>query len=83
MGDLNDKLRAKWAAKAEEQLKHRRIVSCRYMLPEELELLGWDNSPLVIQLDDGTLLYASSDDEGNNAGALFTTLDRLPTIPVI
>jgi hypothetical protein len=34
-------------------------------------------------LDNGEMLYPSSDDEGNGAGALHTTIDELPIIPVI
>jgi hypothetical protein len=38
---------------------------------------------VVLTLDDGTQLYPAADDEGNNAGALFTTLADLDTIPVV
>jgi hypothetical protein len=37
----------------------------------DVEALGWDRSAVMLVLDDGTLLYPSSDDEGNDAGALF------------
>jgi hypothetical protein len=33
--------------------------------------MGWARRPLVIELDDGTLMFASRDDEGNDGGALF------------
>ena len=32
--------------------------------------LGWDKFPWVIEFTDGTFLYAQSDDEGNDGGAL-------------
>lgn len=49
----------------------RTIKGVRYMQPDELAAIGWHESTLVLILDDNTLLYASSDDEGNGAGALF------------
>jgi hypothetical protein len=33
--------------------------------------LDWYSRPIIIQLSDGTMVFPSSDDEGNNAGALF------------
>jgi len=35
---------------------------------------GWYKSPLVIHLNDRTILFASSDDEGNNGGAIFANV---------
>lgn len=60
-----------WVEYAEKKMKGRKIVSCRYLSPEEAEQMGWSHRPVVIQLDDGTLLFPSRDDEGNNGGALF------------
>lgn len=42
---------------------------------EMLEALGWEEDcykgrPVVIEFDDGTILYAASDDEGNSYGIL-------------
>jgi hypothetical protein len=48
-----------------------------------MENLGWDKSGIVLMLDDGTYIYPSRDDEGNGAGALFTSHADLPVIPVI
>ena len=50
---------------------------------KEQEALGWYNSSLVIFFTDGSYLFPSQDDEGNGAGALFTSFKELPTIPVI
>ena len=36
--------------------------------------MGWDYQPLELFLDNGTILTPSMDDEGNNAGALFTNI---------
>lgn len=49
----------------------RKIVGARYMLPNEARNHGWHRRPLVLILDDGTAIYPSSDDEGNDAGAIF------------
>lgn len=38
---------------------------------------------MVMELDDGNIVYASSDDEGNEAGALFTNNDKEPVLPVL
>ena len=72
-----------WIKKATVILKGRKIVDVRYLGDDELKLLDWNQRAIVLQLDDGTLIFPSRDDEGNGAGALFTTHDKLPTIPVI
>ena len=59
-----------WNEQAEKAFKGRRIVSARYMDKKEARKHGWSRRPLVL-LDDGTAIYASSDDEGNDGGALF------------
>ena len=78
-----------WENKAVELLQDRTVHAVRYLSKEELEGLGWRASTLVMQLNDPegkkepVLLFSSRDDEGNDAGALFTDDDDLPTIPVI
>lgn len=72
-----------WGEKAAALLVGRTIKSVRYMTEKEREGLGWPNRSLVIALDDGNHIWPSADDEGNGAGALFTTDIRLMTIPVI
>jgi hypothetical protein len=50
----------------------RRIVLERAMTPEELEGEGWDDRHgWALVLDNGNVLYASKDDEGNGPGAIF------------
>jgi hypothetical protein len=63
-------LKAKWA-KILQPLVGRTIVAVRYMTEAEEAQQMWSNAAVVIQLDDGTLLFPSADDEGNDAGALF------------
>ena len=48
-------------------------MSIRHMTDEELDYQGWDgNEPImVLELDDGSILYPSKDYEGNDGGAIF------------
>tara|TARA_R110002074_G_scaffold64529_2_gene154061 strand:- start:1241 stop:1489 length:249 start_codon:yes stop_codon:yes gene_type:complete len=73
----------RWEKDVRKLLLNRTIVKVRYLTDEEVEDLGWYAKAIVLHLDDGTLIYPSRDDEGNDAGALFTTNEDLPTIPVI
>jgi uncharacterized protein YaeQ len=60
-----------WIKKAESVLLNRKIVNVRYMDDEEMEMVGFtSHRPLVLQLDDKTIFYPSSDDEGNDGGAI-------------
>jgi hypothetical protein len=61
----------KWLKKAESVLLNRKIVKVRYMDDDEMELVGFhSHRPLVLELDDKTLIYPSRDDEGNDGGAI-------------
>lgn len=62
----------------------RTIKSIRYLTRQEMDNLAWYSSAIVIELSDGTLLWPSADDEGNNAGALFlqpSTIAKLNGVP--
>jgi hypothetical protein len=51
-----------------------KIVKVRLMTKAEAELEGWDidhDTPPVIVLDTGAIIYPSSDPEGNGPGMLF------------
>lgn len=72
-----------WGDKVAKELVGKTIVAVRYLTDEEREDLDWYNRSIVLQLSDGTLIWPSQDDEGNGAGALFTTIESLPTVPVI
>ena len=60
-------------------LTNRKIVCVRALTEEELEYLDWQPAPLErpagLQLDDGTLLIASQDFEGNGPGVMFQLTD--------
>ena len=73
------------ARAAHEMLVGRTIVRVGYMPASEAELVGWPDRPAVLELDDGTVLYATCDEEGNGAGVLMAEgkrrevcLGRLP-----
>lgn len=67
----------------EAKLKGRTISHVRYMTKKEAQKYGWFNRPLVIFFEDGSYIMSSSDDEGNDGGALFTSIPDLDTIPVM
>lgn len=52
----------------------QRIKEVRKMTAAEAKAEGWETehkvAPVIV-LEDGTKLYASSDEEGNNVGMLF------------
>lgn len=73
----------RWTASVKNLLVGRKITAVRYMTAKEVETLGWNSKGIVLQLDNGLLVFPSMDDEGNDAGALFTSDEKLPTIPVI
>lgn len=54
-----------------KQLVGRKIVAASYMSAEEADATGWSHRAVVLQLDDHSLLFPQSDDEGNDAGVLF------------
>jgi hypothetical protein len=61
----------RWEKYAEEHLLNKKIVKVRYMLPQEQEATGFYRKALIMVLDDGSMIFPSADDEGNDAGALF------------
>lgn len=81
MSDIAE-LDAHWTKIAQKQLVGRKIRSVRYMTNEERDQLGWFRRPVIIELDNGHLIWPSADDEGNDGGAIFTTDERQPILPV-
>ena len=49
----------------------QRIVKVRPMTEEEKRHEGWSHDTVVIELNNGILLYPSRDEEGNDAGTIF------------
>lgn len=59
-----------------EQWIGKTIKSIRPMSEAEIEAEGWGGltrgyAPVVIEFTDGSIIYASQDEEGNGPGALF------------
>lgn len=78
-----ENLDARWNGIARALLVGRRIVEVGYMTRPEAEGLGWSKRPVVLILDDGTQVYPSMDDEGNDGGSLFTSSHDHPVLPVL
>jgi hypothetical protein len=71
-----------WNDKAAERLVGRTIVLASYMTLDEAEEMGWASRPIVLQLDNGDLIFPQADDEGNEGGALSTNAGVLPVLPL-
>lgn len=78
-----DFLQIKWASEARKILVGRTIAAVRYMTEEEAADSDFYSSPIVIIFDDGSYIFPMRDDEGNDAGALATSNEDTPTLPVI
>ena len=72
-----------WSDKVAKALVGKTIVKVDYITNLDAKILGWHGRSIALILNDGSVLYPSADDEGNDAGALFTTIEGLETIPVI
>ena len=60
-----------WNDYAKKHLEGRTIRAVSYMTDAERDNNQWSYRGLVIEFTDGTMIYPSQDDEGNEAGALF------------
>ena len=74
----------RWTDYAKKHLLNRKITAVRYLTKDEAKGLGWYQRSLLLQLDNGTIIFMSKDDEGNDGGALFgQSEDGELTFPVI
>lgn len=73
----------KWEADIKNFLRGKTIKTVRYMSEEEAKQYDWYSRPLAIFFTDGTFIFPMMDDEGNDGGALATSDDQLPVIPVM
>jgi hypothetical protein len=71
-----------WEQKITSLLVGQKIVAVRYQTEEEMNDFDWYAKGLLIDLDDGTQLLVMQDDEGNGPGAIATSSEELPIIPV-
>lgn len=79
----NDASLERWNKTAADLLVGKKIKSVSYMDDKELDAHMWERRALVIELEDGTCIYPSADDEGNDAGVLFTTSKEVPALPAL
>ena len=64
-------LTKKWTKYAKDRLVGRKIVSVRYLDSKECDKdFGWYKRPITFTLDDGKVIIAQMDDEGNDGGVL-------------
>jgi hypothetical protein len=68
-------IEARWNREAAECLLGRTVVYVRYMTEEEAARYDWFSRPVMIKFDNGLILIPATDDEGNDAGALFMEWD--------
>ena len=67
----DEALKKMWATSFKKHLVGKKITNIRYMTKQEKDDWMWSRCAIVIELDDGQGLIPWSDDEGNNAGALY------------
>ena len=79
----NNELSEAWQKRINKYLVGRTIVKVEYCSEELADQQGWHCQPIQILLDNGTWLTPTSDDEGNNGGAIHTNIKELPIIPII
>lgn len=71
-------------AKITSHILNKKIVMIRYMTDSEMHIFKWSKKSIIFQLEDGTLLFPSIDEEGTNAGSIQILLDNnLSVIPSI
>lgn len=70
---MSDKkiIETRWTTAANKHLKGKKVRSVRYLTEEEQDDLGWYSRAVVIEFEDGSLIFPSKDDEGNGAGSIF------------
>ena len=71
-----------WTGDATKIFKGKTVRKIEYLTDDEMNHMGWYSRAPVIVFTDGSWIIASSDDEGNEAGALFTSAPKMNVIPV-
>jgi|TARA_Y100000356_G_scaffold128505_1_gene128519 hypothetical protein len=70
-----------WEKEISKFLVGKKIKRVEYLTEENGG--SWNQLPLAIVFTDGSWIFPMADDEGNNGGALATSSEELPTIPVM
>ena len=80
----NAELREHWGNLASNFLVGKTIRRVRYLNDREREDIAWNHSGIVIEFTDGHWIVPMSDDEGNDAGAIWTSSQsEINVIPVV
>ena len=75
----------KWTKVASDILVGRTITEVAYLTKTEAEEdFGWHKRPITFTLDNGTIIIAQMDDEGNDGGVLTClTESKEEVLPVL
>ena len=71
-----------WSGDATKIFKGKTIAKIEYLTDKEVDDMMWNSRAPVIMFTDGHWMITSMDDEGNDAGALFTSSKQMEVIPV-
>ena len=71
-----------WTKDVEKLLLGRKIVKIEWMSNKDANQCEWYSRPICLLLDNGVWIYPMRDDEGNDGGALATSAESMPVIPV-
>ena len=78
-----NELALSWQKRIEKYSLGKSIIKIEYMSEKDSEEQGFDCRPIQLLLNNGIWLTITSDDEGNDGGAIHTNIKELPIIPVI
>jgi hypothetical protein len=82
--DMDTQKVEKWSKDATKAFKGKTVRRITWITEEEVKELGWSGRAPIIEFTDGSHVLASSDDEGNAPGALWTSeKGALSILPVI
>ena len=71
-----------WSGVATKIFKGKIVDRIEYITDKDVEEMMWNSRAPVIVFTDGSWILASMDDEGNDAGAMFTSNKQMSVIPV-
>ena len=71
-----------WSGDATKIFKGKIIKRIEYLSDQEVKDMMWYSRAPIIVFTDGSWIMASKDDEGNDAGAMFTSNKEMSVIPV-
>ena len=70
-----------WSGDVTKIFKGKTVSHIDYLTDSEMDEMGWYSRAPVIVFTDKSWIIASADDEGNDAGALFTSANKMSVIP--